>query len=248
MPPRCCPHWAQGTNSDGCTDLPNETESIRYPYFARGYPKGRKLLSISSPVKAGDTLSPSHPPKLLRVRASFIWTLWKFWSPGIPERECLPAIHHSEARCGTLWMMWQVHSLGKTRLRSGFPWTTQLKLLCRGHTKLLVAVAEPLGRTSCRGGCNSNQRVQWSNVRGAELKGSWSPAGHKVTQQADNSPRKSCHANLVLHRGDRKYFVNFLSLRSSERHCRKCVKRSNSRGEELLEAGGEWKVKNLMEK
>lgn len=135
-PPRCCPHWAQGTNSDGCIDLPNETESTRYPYFARGYPKGRKLLSISSPVKAGDTLSPSHPPKLLRVRASFIWTLWKFWSPGITERECLPTIHHPEARCGTLWMMWQVHSLGKTRLRSGFPWTTQLKLLCRGHTKL----------------------------------------------------------------------------------------------------------------
>lgn len=70
-------------------------------------------------------------------------------------------------------------------------------------------------------------------------KGSWSPDGHKVTQQADNSPRKSCLANLVLHRGDRKYFVNFLSLPSSERHCRKCVKRANGSGEELLEAGGE---------
>lgn len=72
MPPRCCPHCLQGTNTDGCIDHPNKTEPIRHPYFAQDYPKGRTLLSISSPVRAGGLLSPSYPPMLLRVSLSFI--------------------------------------------------------------------------------------------------------------------------------------------------------------------------------
>lgn len=138
---------------------PNRTESIRHPYFAQGYPKGKRLLSISFPVEAGDILSLRHPPKLLRVRASCFWSLNilnNFWSPGIKERECLHAVHYPEARCGTLWMMWPVHSLGKTTLRSGFSEQLSWNFYAEATQKFWLPWQSLWGRTNCKRGCNSN--------------------------------------------------------------------------------------------
>lgn len=72
MPPRCCAPLSTGNKLRWMHWSPNKDWSIRHPHFAQGYPKSRRLLTITSPVEAGDIRSLSHPPKVLRLYLDFV--------------------------------------------------------------------------------------------------------------------------------------------------------------------------------